>query len=362
LILQGASTVYGAVASWRRQWYGRDPHRARRLARPVVSVGNLRTGGSGKTPIVAYIARLLLEYGEHPAVLTRGYARRVALEGVTVVSDSTGVLADLSIAGDEPLMLARALPGVPVLVGSNRFLSGRLAETRFGATVHLLDDGFQHVALRRDVDLVLIDGDDLRDRVIPAGRLREPITAAAAADAVLVTHATSGVHASLSSVMDELGHVLGATRRFGVSRTIGAPPPALAEQAVFAVAGIGRPERFFGDLAAAGWRVAGSLAFRDHHPFTQRDVERIIAAAHASGATAIVTTEKDAVRLAACEVSGLALTAVPLSVVVEPPDAFREWLLGRLAAVHQARRTADVGVAVEPDASRLRAGAPSPDR
>jgi tetraacyldisaccharide 4'-kinase len=217
------------------------------------------------------------------------------------------------------------------------------------------------VALTRDVDLVLIDGDDLRDRVIPAGRLREPIAAAAAADAVLVTHAT-GVHASLSSVMDELAQALGATRRFGVTRSTGAPPPALAEQGVFAVAGIGRPERFFGDLAAAGWRVAGSLSFRDHHPFTQRDVERIVAAAHASGATAIVTTEKDAVRLADCEVSGLPLSAVPLSVVVEPPEAFREWLLGRLAGVHQPRHTADPSVAGEPDASRLGAGAPSPGR
>ena len=132
------------------------PSRRRRLSQPVVSVGNLRVGGSGKTPIVAHIARLLLERGERPAILTRGYARRCRPDGVTVVSDGTTILAGIESAGDEPLMLARALPGVPVLVGANRYLSGRLAEERFGATVHLLDDGFQHLELARDVDLLLV--------------------------------------------------------------------------------------------------------------------------------------------------------------------------------------------------------------
>ena len=171
--------MYGAAATWRRRWYSRDPARARRLTRPVISVGNLRVGGSGKTPVVAHLAQLLVERGERPAVLTRGYARVRPKAGVTIVSDGTRVLEDVAASGDEPFMLARALPGVPVLVGADRFASGLLAESQLGVTVHLLDDGFQHVCLARDIDLLLVDEADLNDHVLPAGRLREPLAHAA---------------------------------------------------------------------------------------------------------------------------------------------------------------------------------------
>src|SRR5262249_9539708 len=160
--------AYGAAAAWRRRYYASQPSRRRRLARPVVSVGNLRVGGSGKTPLVEYIARLLLQNGHRPAVLTRGYARRVVRDGVTVVSDGAAVLSNLDSAGDEPLMLARSLPGTAVLVGADRYLSGVLAERRLGVTVHLMDDGFQHLELARDVDLLLASEDDLADRPLPA--------------------------------------------------------------------------------------------------------------------------------------------------------------------------------------------------
>ena len=185
MILSAASSLYGAIAVQRRQWYARDATRAKRLCRPVISVGNLRVGGSGKTPTVAHLARLLLTAGERPSILSRGYARRIPADGVTVVSDGDRILSDVDHAGDEPLMLARMLPGVPVLVGPDRYLSGRFGEERLGVTVHLLDDGFQHVALFRDVDLLLVDADDLTDAVLPAGRLREPLSVARAADAVL---------------------------------------------------------------------------------------------------------------------------------------------------------------------------------
>jgi tetraacyldisaccharide 4'-kinase len=154
LILNVLSSVYSAAVSWRRRWYARDESRRDRLSRPVISVGNLRVGGTGKTPVVAHLARLLLEHGERPAILTRGYGRIRPSDAVTIVSDETTVLAELADAGDEPLMLARALAGVPVLVGANRYRCGRVAERQFGVTVHLLDDGFQHVTLDRDVDLM----------------------------------------------------------------------------------------------------------------------------------------------------------------------------------------------------------------
>src|SRR5438067_571214 len=129
--------------------------------------------------MVEYIARLLVASGERPAILTRGYARRKPRDGVTVVSDGLTVLAGLDAAGDEPLMLARAVKGASVLVGANRYLSGRLAERKLRATVHILDDGFQHVELARAVDLILVSEDDLADQPLPAGRLRERLSAAA---------------------------------------------------------------------------------------------------------------------------------------------------------------------------------------
>ena len=325
--------MYGAATTWRRHCYATGSARRRRLTRPVVSVGNLRVGGSGKTPIAEYVARLLLNEGHRPAILTRGYARRVPADGVTVVSDGVNVTAALDRAGDEPLMLARSLPGVGIFVGADRYLCGCLAERRFGATVHVLDDGFQHLQLARDVDLLLASEEDLTDRPLPAGRLRERLQSARAADAVLVT-------AGYDSAADRVGRALAVDTVFRVTRTIGAPreigggresvvvPPGAP---VFIVAGIARPDRFIADADAAGWEVAGLLTFRDHHPYDARDVARIAAAAKAAAAAIVLTTEKDAVRLAVCDLGDMPIASVPLRVGVEPAEKFRAWLLARLS-------------------------------
>jgi tetraacyldisaccharide 4'-kinase len=302
------------------------------LSRPVVSIGNVAVGGSGKTPLVAHVARLLVESGYRPAVLSRGYGRRTPSHGTTIVSDGSRILADVDRAGDEPLMLARAVPGVPVLVGASRYASGRLAEERFGATVHLLDDGFQHVQMARDVDLLVVSEDDLKDRPLPIGRLREPLAAAAQADAAIVP-------AGYPVAVDRVARAVGIATAFQMTRAISAPHTIAAaaepivvppESRVFAVAGIARPERFFADVDAAGWRIVGQLAFRDHHIFTQADVRRITGAARNAAAAIVLTTEKDAVRLERCDLTGLPIAAVPLVVGVEPADAFRAWLLDRL--------------------------------
>ena len=181
------SLVYGRVARLRRSWYEQRPHARRRLDRPVISVGNLVVGGSGKTPVVAAIARVLRDMGERPAVLSRGYARKKAADGVVVVSDGERVLEPVERSGDEPQMLARALPGTPILVSPDRYLAGRLAESRFGCTVHILDDGFQHLQLARTIDVLLVSPGDLAERVLPSGRLREGLDAARGADALLVS-------------------------------------------------------------------------------------------------------------------------------------------------------------------------------
>jgi tetraacyldisaccharide 4'-kinase len=319
------SAVYGRVARLRRSWYQQRPHARRRLDRPVISVGNLVVGGSGKTPVVEAIARMLREMGERPAILSRGYARRRRDDGVVVVSDLERVLEPVDRSGDEPQMLARALPGTPVLVSPDRYLAGRLAEQRFGCTVFILDDGFQHVQLARTIDLLLVSPGDLDERVLPSGRLREGLDAARAADAVIVA-GSSDEAARVSSAL----HVTPAFRTettFGALRPLGegeAPVPHGAR--VVAVAGIARPDRFFRALRAQGWNVVAELRYSDHHWYTTKDLAEINNVAQDARARAVVTTEKDAARIG--EQAWWA--ALPMQVTIEPADEFRGWLRERL--------------------------------
>jgi len=323
------SRLYGSAALARRRWYASHPSARRRLARPVVSIGNLSVGGAGKTPLVVAVARLLLEMGERPSILSRGYGRRCAGEGVVVVSDALTRRASVSEAGDEPFMLATALPGAAVLVCEDRYKAGRLAETQFGCTVHVLDDGFQHFGLERDVDLLVVGGDDLdHPDPLPLGRLREPLAAAAAADAVLA-----------SSMPGETARSLRVPCGFSVRRAIGRPrtsptgarggeTPVAPPGPVLALAGIARPQRFFDDLRAAGWTLAGTRTFPDHHWFSARDVAAVEDAARAAGAQAILTTEKDMVRLANPDGARIPFLWVPLDST--PDEAFAPWLRERL--------------------------------
>lgn len=314
------STLYAAIARRRREYYAARPHLRRRLRRPVISVGNLAVGGRGKTPVVASLARILLEMGERPAILSRGYARRRAEDGVVVVRDPDGIRADLDRSGDEPLMLARQLPGAIVMASADRYLAGRLAEHHFGATAHVLDDGFQHLQLDRDVDIVIVEREDIeRPQTLPSGRLREPLDTLIAANAILSTDEAVTIDAA-----PELDIPF-----FRLRRTLGAAPP---EEPVFAVAGIAGPDRFVGDLRTAGWRVAGVMTFRDHHHYTRRDLARIVAAARSSGASSVVTTEKDMVRLLRFRPFAMPMACVPLTMEAEPREAFRQWLAGSVAA------------------------------
>ncbi len=326
------STLYGAIAAWRRGWYAAHPDRRRKLDRPVISVGNLRVGGSGKTPVVEHIARILADAGYRPAILSRGYGRKRRSSTPTIVSDGRQVLAGVDAAGDEPLMLAQALAGkgVSVVVGADRHACGRLAESRLGATVHVLDDGFQHLALARDVDLVVTGEHDLDDEPLPYGRLREPLTSATSADAVLVD-------AGYQDAAERIGRALRVRNAYHITRSL-LPPRMIATgdtvvvpngSRVFAFAGIERPERFFADLTSAGWNVVGTKAFRDHYRFTAGDVARVGTAARKAGAAIVLTTAKDAVRLPAISVE-LPIAYVPLESTVEPADEFRAWLLGQI--------------------------------
>lgn len=316
------STFYAAAARRRRERYAARPDLRRRLRHPVISVGNLAVGGRGKTPLAAAVARLLLDSGERPAILSRGYGRVSRDAGVVVVRDPGGIRADLARSGDEPLMLARQLPGASVLACADRYLAGRFAEHHLGATVHVLDDGFQHLQLERDLDLVILGREDVaRPVTLPAGRLREPLDTLVAADAVLT--ADEDVELSVAGMDMPVFRLRRSSP--GWSEVPAGP--------VLALAGIAGPERFFGDLRRHGWAIAGTMVFPDHHPYRSRDLERIAAEVRRTGSERVVTTEKDFVRLLPFRPFPVPISSVPIALEPDPLDSFRAWMLDELRAI-----------------------------
>jgi tetraacyldisaccharide 4'-kinase len=322
------STMYAAVARRRRERHARVPELRRRLRHPVISIGNLAVGGRGKTPVAACVARLLLEGGERPAILSRGYGREEPVEGVVVVRDPGGVRADLARSGDEPLMLARQLPGVSVLVCEDRYLAGCIAEHHLGATVHILDDGLQHLQLDRDLDIVLVGREDVRTPVtLPQGRLREPLDTLIVADAILVEDGVVIETAGLAGPVFTMIRKSGAPEFGGVA--VGSGP-------MYAVAGIASPAGFFTQLRSVGIDLAGTRSFRDHHRFSRRDVDSVFAAARAANAAAVLTTEKDYVRLLRFRPFPLPVGFVPLTITPEPLAEFTAWLAAGLRAARDS--------------------------
>jgi tetraacyldisaccharide 4'-kinase len=318
--------LYGQIAAARRRWYERHPEARRRLRRPVISIGNLSVGGTGKTPLVAQLAEWLIAHGERPAILSRGYKRHIADAGVTVVADGAATLSDVTHAGDEPVMLARAVPGAIVCVAEDRHLAGALAERVLGATVHVLDDGFQHVQLARDLDiLVTSPGEIARGRVLPFGRLREPRAAAARAHFAVVVGA--GRDEARAEAW-ELG-----VSAFSAARRHIAPTDA---PSAIAVAGLGQPEQFFALLRDSGVAVKDTIAFPDHHRYTAADAARIERTLAASNAATVITTEKDAVRLESLGALPFAWRAAPMRLVLDDWDALTAAVGAALARAREA--------------------------
>ena len=331
-------SLYAQVMRVRRRRYEREPGRQRRLSKPVISVGNLSVGGTGKTPVVAALAQWLVDRGERPSILSRGYARSDNVDGVVVVSDgSTQIRASLDRSGDEPLMLARQVPRAVVCVSPERYLSGVLAERELGASVHILDDGFQHLELGRDLDvLVTTIGEIPGGKVIPLGRLRESSEAAARAQVLVVTDATAGA-ASAEAWTLGISQSCGAVRLLGAPVGIGEQGSGIGDQGsgigdqgsgigdrgskVVALAGIANPVRFVEALKQDGWNVVDAITFADHYRYSQRDIDAIADRVKSSGAEAVLTTDKDAVRLEAIERVSFPLYRVPLTVSFDPPDA-----------------------------------------
>jgi tetraacyldisaccharide 4'-kinase len=302
LLLPLAPVYRGAVAV-RRAAYRRGWVRRTRLAVPVISVGNLTFGGTGKTPTVIALARDLVQIGRKPVVLTRGYKRIDDGQVVVIGPDPRQTAAEV---GDEPLEMARRLPGVPVIVDADRARGGAEAH-RLGADVVLLDDGFQHLRLERDLDLVLIDAGDPwgGGRLPPLGRLREPAAALERADAVLITKAPAEwrpVAAEIERVIDRVAPRLQVfISRMRQSR-VHVPgegwlgPEVLTGRRVVAFAALGRPDGFAETLAETGAKVVATRWFPDHHAYTDEELSKVVDQARAASAIP-VTTAKDAVKL-----------------------------------------------------------------
>jgi tetraacyldisaccharide 4'-kinase len=344
-LLAPAAWAYRAGLGAHRGAYRAGLRRATRLPCRVVSVGNLTVGGTGKTPLVELVARRLQEEGRRVLVLSRGYGRRGA--GTLVVSDGQRVLLDAATGGDEPVLLARRLPGVPVVVGRDRGRAGAWAVERLGADVVLLDDGFQHHRVARDAEVVCLDARSPwgPGRLLPAGPLREPPSALARAHLIVLTAPEAG---------GDFGPALAAVRRqapaatvalavyepCGLTRVVpgglpeaagdGAPAwAALRDVPVLAFAGIAAPERFAATLVRGGLQVRAVVAFPDHHRYAAPDLAHLEREAGRLGARALVTTEKDAVRLPRPVALPVWVAGVRL-VLIEGAGAFWATLEARL--------------------------------
>ena len=305
--LRAVALAYGFVVWARTALYDQGWLRQRRLPCRVVSVGNLTVGGTGKTPVVITIVEWLLGRGRRVAVLSRGY-RRVSRSPQVVVSDGRAVLADPAEAGDEPFLIARRCPRAVVAVGADRYRLGRWVLERFPIDCVVLDDGFQHRALHRDVDLLLVDASDptgIRS-LLPAGRLREPLSAAARATGLLLTRADDpGVEEVLSRLREAVGrHLQPVHVRFRAEAAVHVRTGAMQEmrslagRTAVACSGIANPASLRTMLVRQGIRILDELVFPDHHDYRPADLEAVRARMARCGAELIVTTEKDAVKIA----------------------------------------------------------------
>jgi tetraacyldisaccharide 4'-kinase len=325
LALAGLAGLYGAGVRLRNLGYDRGVLPTRRLPCRVICVGNLTVGGTGKTPTVIWLAGALADAGRRVAVVLRGYGRR-APAGVRIVSDGRGLQEDWPAVGDEAVLIARRLPTVPIVVGADRHAAGLAALAAFDPDVMVLDDGFQHRRLHRDVDLLLVDATDPfgGGRLVPRGRLREGREAVRRAHAVLLTRSdetdrTPALLHELAGMAPGLPVACAIHRPTAVMALpdgVPAAPEALHGFRVLALSGIANPRSFRRTVESLGMEVAGELAYPDHYPYGAAARAEIGRTARHLGAQAVVTTEKDAVRLGRSLPAGVPLYSVRIDLAL----------------------------------------------
>jgi tetraacyldisaccharide 4'-kinase len=319
------AALHGAALTWNDARYRSGAKEVQRLAWPVVSIGNLSVGGAGKTPFAIMLARALAARGWSVDVLSRGYGRESkTIERVDVAAEHPA-----RRYGDEPWLIARSA-GVPVFVGGDRAEAGRLAESTITGGwrhVHLLDDGMQHRRLARAAEIVLLHRSDFSTALLPAGRLREPLTALSRADFVVL-------RAEDAPLEPGMGRFLRADAQiWHVRRELKLP---VLPGAAIAFSAIAHPQEFVAQLRAHGATVSAEQHWRDHHRFTDADLKLLVRLLPACGAACFITTEKDAVRLTAAQRARLEAAAplmtTVLRVMLEEPERALEALERRLVA------------------------------
>jgi len=330
------SLLYHVAVRLRLAVYEYGILKTRKLPFPVISVGNITLGGTGKTPAVIEIATFLQQHSRKPVILSRGYGRRDS-EKILVVSNGSSSAASAEVSGDEPALMASLLQNVPVVVGQDRYLAGREAYARFQPDVALLDDGFQHIRLHRDLNICLIDGlaPFGTGNLFPAGILREPVSGLQRADAVLITR--SDRSPDCAELKRRIGkfttapiftsrHVPVCLVDLDRGKTISVE--SLKGMPVVAFSGIAKPESFTSILRDLGADVRTVIAFSDHYRYSSNDLETVRVQAQEVGASMIVTTEKDGVKLR--ELAHKDIMALRICLEIIEKDAWERVLLAKL--------------------------------
>ena len=327
------SVIYGAAINLRRIFYGLHIIKAKGLPCPVISIGNITLGGTGKTPAVIQIAGFLSRAGIAPVIVSRGYARKHE-DDIVVVSDGNSVLVDPKMGGDEPVLIASKITGVPVVVGKKKYAAAVLAIGQFNPDVVLLDDGFQHRQLKRDIDIVLVDAGAPfgNGRLFPKGILREPIAALKRAHAVLITrvdsieevntlksfiqrHTNARIFTSCQVPVDLIDYRSGDVK----------PLSSLRGARVLALAGIARPASFFTLLQTLEANVAATCTYPDHFDYQKSDLAAVFQQGADAQVQMIVTTEKDAVRIKSMHADGI--WALRIELAVHERDEWERFIL-----------------------------------
>ena len=326
-VLPPLSILYGAVTRTRLSLYRRGTFQTTKLDRPVISIGNITTGGTGKTPLVEWVARTIAAHGKKVCILTRGYGRKDAHLQV-IVSDGYDVLASPSEAGDEPYLLATKLTGQAAVISSaDRIAAGQEAIKDFGTECFVLDDGFQHLRLARDLNIVTIDATNPwgGGSLLPYGRLREKPEGLSRADCVVITRCDQV--ASVDALCEEILRLAGERPIFRSQMrpvrvsSLKNPSETLATARVAAFCAVGNPHSFFENLRGLGFELALEKSFPDHHVYSQDEIDALVQAAKSVGATTLITTAKDAVKLRTLSFS-IPCYVLEIEISIENSDEF----------------------------------------